>query len=703
VSDGGEEPERYLGAAISWDLFSMLGTAPVLGRGFTRDDDRPGMGGVVLISHHLWTTRYNGDAGVIGRTIRIDAKPHVVIGVMPPGFAFPMNQRLWIPLEPLAHGDPRDARSLLVFGRLAPGVTIEQARHELEAIAGRLAAAYPETNEAWSARLRTLREAFLPENVPRVIYLMMAGVTLVLFIACSNVANLLLARATNRRRELSVRAALGAGRGRIVRQLLTESIVLSLAAVPLGIVLAQFGTGLIGSAMPRDQIPYYVTWAVDGRSMAYAIVLATGTALVFGLFPALQVSRGQLHEALKEGSRGNSAGRSLLRSSLVVAQVSLALVALIGALLFVRSFVNLGDADMGFDTAPLMTMRFAMGGEPYAEADARLRRAADIVQRVGNVPGVQAVFASNLVPLSGGGGGGTIVVEGRPVEHAEAGIAFVGVTPGFVATLALPILQGRDFTETEGLTRTAVAVVSQAMAVRFWPDSDAVGRRFRLSSGPHAAEWFTVIGITRDIRLYGINPEEETPPPTAFVPYAYQQALNTGLTIRVAGSPPSITSAVRAELRASDPNMPMFQAQTMENARRLSYWQYGLFGWIFGTIGFVGLLLASIGVYGVLAYSVSQRTQEIGVRVALGARTADVLRLVVGDGLRLAAIGIVIGVALAPVGTWFARSLFYNVGPFDPLTFVLVAAFLLAVAFVASYLPARRATQVDPLIALRAE
>jgi putative ABC transport system permease protein len=703
VSDGTEEPERFLGAAISWDLFSMLGTPPVLGRGFLPDDDRPGAGGVVLISHRVWTTRYNADPGVLGRVIRIDAGPHEIVGVMPEGFAFPFNQRLWIPLAPVAHTDPRAARSLLAFGRVAPGVTSEQARHELEAIAERLAETYPQTNEAWTARLRTLREAFLPEEVPRIIYLMMAGVTLVLFIACSNVANLLLARATSRQRELSVRAALGAGRGRIVRQLLTESVVLALAAVPLGLVLAEVGTRLIASAMPTDQVPYYVTWTVDGRSMAYAVAVATVTALLFGLFPAMQVSRGQLHDGLKEGSRGNSASRSLLRSSLVVAQVSLALVALVGALLFVRSFVNLGDADIGFETAPLMTMRIAMGGEPYAGEDARLRRVADIVQRIENLPGVEAVFASNFVPLSGGGGGGSVVIDGRTLEAGEAGIAFIGVTPGFARTLALPILLGRDFTEAEGLSRTPVAIVNQTFSTRFWPGDDPLGRRFRLASGSLEAEWFTVVGVTRDIRLYGVNPEEDRAPATAFVPYAYQQALNTGLTVRVAGSPPSITSAVRTELNASDPNIPMFQAQTMEEARRRSYWQYGLFGWIFGTTGIVGVLLASIGVYGVLSYSVSQRTQEIGVRVALGASAADVLRLVVGDGLRLAAVGIIVGVALAPVGTWFARSLFYNVGPFDPLTFVLVAAFLLAVALLASYVPARRATKVDPIIALRAE
>jgi predicted permease len=424
---------------------------------------------------------------------------------------------------------------------------------------------------------------------------------------------------------------------------------------------------------------------------------------VFGLFPALQVSRGNLHDTLKEGTRGNSASRSLLRSSLVVAQISFALVALVGALLFVRTFLNLGGANIGFDTASLMTMRLAMSGEAYEEEDARLRRVIDLVQRIEAVPGVRAAFASNFVPLSGGGGGGSVVVDGRPLESGESGIAFIGVTPSFNKTLGLTLVGGRDFTEAEGSSRTPVAVINRAMATRFWPETDAVGSRFRLAGGVHQAVWFTVIGVTKDVNLYGIDPGNDQPPAAAFVPYAYQQSLNTGLTIRVEGPPASITQAVRAALRASDPNLPMFQARAMDEARRLTFWQYGLYGSIFGTIGVIGLLLASLGVYGVLAYSVSQRTQEIGVRVALGASRGDVLRLVVGDGLRLAGVGVVLGIALAPVGTWFARSLFYNVGPFDPVTFGGVSSFLLIVAFVASYVPARRATRVDPVIALRAE
>lgn len=702
ISDSGSEPERYLGAGVSWDLFPMLGTRPILGRDFTPQEDRAGAGDVVLLGYDLWMRRYRGDPQIVGRSILINAKPHVVVGVMPKGFAFPNNQKLWIPLVPTVSKDPRNFRSLFAFGRLKPGVTREQARQELDAIAGRLATQYPATNEGWVSQLRTLRDAFLPDDVPLVLLLMMAGVTLVLFIACSNVANLLLARAAGRRREISVRAALGAGRARIVAQLLTESVVLGLLTVPLGILLAAIGTKLIASAIPPDQVPYYVHWELDWRSVIYTVGVAAGTAMIFGLFPALQVSRGNLHDTLKEGTRGNSVAKSFLRSSLVVAQVAFALVSLVGALLFVRTFVNLGASNLGFDPKPLMSMRFYLPGAVYELEDAKLRRVEDVVRRVEALAGVRAAFASNMVPLSGGGGGGTIVIDGRPAQAGEqANIAFIGVTPHFNRTLGVAITRGRDFTDAEGWSHSPVAVVNQTMVKRFWPTGEPIGSRFRLNDPK--AEWYTVIGVTSDVNLFGIDPSNEEPPAMAYVPYAYQQLLNTGLTIRVDGDPASITSAVRQALRDADPNLPMFQARTIAEARRLSFWQYGLYGWIFGTTGVMGLLLAAIGVYGVLSYSVSQRTQEIGVRVALGAGRREILRLVVGQGLVLAAIGIAVGWLLAAAAMPAARSLLYRVSPFDPITFTAVACFLGAVAFFASYVPARRATRVDPVIALRGE
>ncbi|HEY7058518.1 MAG TPA: ABC transporter permease, partial [Vicinamibacterales bacterium] len=704
VSDGIAEPERHLGAAISWDLFPLLGTSPILGRGFQSADDQPNAPGVVILSYHLWTTRYQSNPEVIGRHIQVDGKPYTVVGVMPPRFEFPENQRLWVPLAPFANVDTRDSRSLFAFGRLKPGFTQAGATDDLRAIASRLEQQYPTTNKGWTPDVRTLRQAFIPNDVTLVLSLMMAGVTLVLFIACSNVANLLLARSAGRRRELAVRAAIGAGRARIVRQLLTESLVLGLASVPLGLLLAEIGTRLIAAGIPPDQVPYYVQWRVDWRSLTYAIALAAVTALVFGLFPALQVSRGQLQDGLREGSRGNSAGRSLLRSSLVVAQVSLALVALVGALLFIRSFMNLDRYNLGFETRQMMTMRYYMTGEPYSEAGSKTRRVQDIIRRIESLPGVEAAFSSNLIPISGGGGGGDVEIEGQALSpDAQPRVTLTGVTPHFHQAIGVRLVRGRDFTDSEGWLRTPVAVINQAMARRFWPNSDPIDHRFRVKGRETGDVWFTVIGIAPDMHLFGIDPSNRQPPASAFVPYPYQEALSTGLTIRVHGDPASIAASARSEIRSSDPNLAVYWIRTLDDVRRADYWQYGLYGWIFGTIGIVGLLLASIGVYGVLSYSVTQRTQEIGVRVALGAGRRDVLKLVVGQGVLLAGIGVVLGLGLAASGTPLARSLLYNVSPFDPLTFATVASFLVAVALLASYLPARRATRVDPIIALRGE
>ena len=656
------------------------------------------------MSDAVWTTRYHSDPNVLGRTVLVNGTPAVVIGVMPHGFEFPNNQKVWIPLAPVASNDDRTARNVMTMARLRPGVTIDLARTDVAAVASRLALQYPTANEHWDMRVLTLRERFIPPDVTLVIWLMMAGVTLVLMIACSNVANLLLARASVRRREIALRTALGAARGRVIRQLLTESLVLSIVSVPLGVLLAEIGTRLIASSMPPDQVPYYVHWEMDWRSLGYAVVVAMTTAVVFGVIPALQVTRGNLHDSLKEGTRGNSARRSLLRSALVVVQVSLALVALVGALLFVRTFQNLDGYNFGFDVRPLMTMRFALPGAPYDPPDAKLRRATDIVERIESLAGVQAAFASNYVPLAGGGGGGEVVVDGRPVEHgSQAQITFIGVTPHYLKTMAIPVVMGRDFMDAEGAARTPVALVNETMARRFWPEGSPLGGRFQVSAVGDGT-WFTVIGVAHDSKLYGVDPQQnDVPTPAAFVPFAYQQTLTMGLTIRVAGDPTGITANARAAIHAADSNLPIYQVRTMDDQRRLNYWEYGLYGWIFGTIGLVGMALAAVGLYGVLAYSVAQRTQEIGVRMAMGAGRRDVLQLVVGYGLALAVIGVGVGLILAPVSTWLAKSLLYHVSPFDPWTFASVAAFLLAVAVIASWLPAVRATRVDPLKALRGE
>ena len=702
VADSGGEPERYIGALVTWDLFPLLGVSPILGGHFTPAHDTPGGGGVALISHALWTRRYHQDPQIVGRKILVNAAPVVIVGVMPERFEFPENEKIWMPLVPVMDRDRRDNRALSTFGRLKPGVTIAQAEADLEGIARRLAETYPDTNKDWGARLATLRQEFIPPDVTRVIWLMMAGVTLVLFIACSNVANLQLARAAGRRREISVRAALGAERRRIVTQLLTESVTLSLVSVPLGLILAQIGSRAIFNMMPPDQVPYYITWEMDWRSFAFSIAVAATTAVAFGLFPALQASRGDLHGDLKEGTRGNSVRSSPLRSGLVVAQLALAVVSLIGALLFVKTFSNLDTYDVGFDTKPLMTMRFSMPGDAYKAPDAIARRVEDVVRRVEAQAGVESAFGSELIPVNGGGGGRSVVVDGSPSEPGrEPGVGYVGVTPHFHRTLGVAV-RGRDFTDAEGWSRTPVAVVNETMAKRLWPNRDALGGRFRPVGLGAESDWFTVIGVAPDIKHDDIDPGDQ-PWPAAYVPYLYQQAINTGLTIRTSGPPAGIAAAVRQQIREADANLPVYNVRTMNEVRQRGYWQYGIFGWVFGTIGVVGLLLAAIGVYGVLSYSVSQRTQEIGVRIALGAGRPAVLGLIVWHGLQLAGIGVLVGLGLAAIAMKQTQQLLFEISPYDPIVFTGVAVFLMFVSFLASALPALRATRVDPLVALRGE
>lgn len=701
ISDGASEPERFSGSDVTWDLFPMLGKQPIIGRPFSESDDKAGAANVMMLSYDIWMNRYQGDQSVVGRKVLVNTQPTEIIGVMPKDFEFPENQKLWVPLVPHQQTFARDNHSIQAFGRLKPGVSVDEAQRDLSLVAARLAAAYPASNENWDADVRTLKATFIPSDVRQIIFLMMAGVTLVLLIACSNVANLQLARATVRQREISIRAALGAGRWQIVRQLLTESALLGLASVPFALALAYVGDQLLESLVPAGQMPYYIHWRIDWRSATYGAAIAVGTAVLFGLVPALQATRGSLQGAMKDGSRGVIGGRTWTRNALVGAEVALAVVALVGALLFVRTFYNLNTFNLGFDSRPLMTLRYFMPGDAYTVDDAKLRRVKDIVERAEALPGVDAAFSSNFVPIDGGGDSGNVVIEGRPIEKGrQSSIRFTGVSPHFFKTLGVSV-RGRALTDAEGWARTPFAVINQTMADRFWKDQNPIGGRFKLDG--RDLDWFTIVGIVPDILHDDVDPENRMVP-GAYVSYAYGQTINTGLVIRtVSGDPAAITSAVRGVIRESDPNLPIFAVETMETVRAKSFWQFALFGWVFATIGVVGLLLASVGVYGVLSYSVSQRTQEIGVRMALGAADRDVLTLIVGQGVRLASWGVVAGLGLAALAMPAAKAFLYNVSPFDPASFIAVSVFLIGVAALASYAPARRAMRVSPTQALRGE
>ncbi len=700
LSDG-DEPQRYQGATVTWDLFSLLGVDPSLGRHFREDEDQAGAAGTVMLGDKLWRERYQSDPKIVGKAIPVNGKLHTVIGVMPPRFAFPRRHELWIPVAPIEAANPRSNRNLEVYARLAPGVTLDRARNEIEAASSRLAEVYPAENQGWVTRLRPLREALFPKEDRLSILAMMAAVTCVLLIACANVANLMLTRATARAREIAIRSAIGAGRGRIVRQLLTESVVIALAAGALGSLIAVWGLDLIDAAIsPENRPPYYFQWKIDQTALLYTLVISIATGILFGLAPAIQASKENLTNALKDGARGALAGgRNRLRKGLVIAEVALALVLLVSAALFVRSFTTLQDREVGFDPSRLMTLRIYLPGEAYVPDEAKRLRLEDLVRRIEALPGVEAAVASNTIVMSGGGGEDGLIIEGRDVVRGEEPLAYyTGVTAHWHRTLDVPIVRGRDLTESEAQTRSGVAVVTESFGRRHWPDQDAIGRRFAFANEAER-QWITVVGIARDYHVSGVDDRDVVP--FMVVGYPYVPTLNNGITVRAkSGDPARLMPAIRGAIRASDASLPVFAVNTMDEVRRASFWEYGLFGSMFTIFGGIALLLATIGVYGVIAYGVSQRTHEIGVRMALGAHERDVLGMVMGQGLTLAGIGIGIGlVAALGAGRVIASILFTS--PSDPVSFVGIAVLLTATVALASWVPARRAARVDPMVALR--
>jgi predicted permease len=701
----GEEPERLEGARVSGNLFAMLGIRPQLGRDFRPDEDQAAPPTVVLISDRLWRRRFDADSGVLGRALQVDGQPYTIIGVMPTRFRFPEVADLWIPMGDLGRADGREDRYIRAYARLGEGVSHDQAAREFTALVSQIEQEHGLAEKGWTGDPVPLRTEFIPDDVRVVVLAMMGAVTFVLLIATANVANLTLARASSRQREIAIRSALGAGRGRIMRQLVNEAVLLALAAGALSIPLARLGLSLVDRGMPAgDEIPYYIHWSIDQRVVLYTVGVSILVGIAFGLLPAFQATTGDLQAALREGGRGSSGGakRNRTRAALVVAEVSLALVLLVGASLFVRSFASMERELVGIDTSRITTLRFFLQGAAYDSSAARQQRIQEIIQRVEALPGVEAAAASNLIPLDGGGRWSRVEAEGRAYREQDAPLMWwSGVTAHWAKTLGLSVVEGRDLAEAEAAGTAPVAVIDQSLATALWPNERPLGRRFR-AAGDSTLPWFTVVGVVRHFRQGQLSDRDEDPA-SVYVPMHFMVPRTTGLMVRTTGNPATLHAPVRAAIRDADPVLPVFSVMTMDEVRRLGFWEYGLFGWMFGVFGAVALVLAAIGVYGVIAYNVAQRTQEFGVRLALGAQRRDVLRMVVRHGLILAGTGIGIGIAGALGVTRVVASLLVNVTPTDPVSFIGVSLFLAVVALLASVLPARKATGVDPIIALRAE
>jgi putative ABC transport system permease protein len=692
-----EEPERVEGESISASLFPLLGVAPLLGRTFLPEEDQVGADRVAILSHALWQRRFSGDSTVVGRAVLVNGERHTIVGVMPPRFEFPADAKIWTPLA-LSPDSLRGAHYLEAVGRLKPGVTIEQADAELRAIAARLEQQYPETNKDWSTSVVPLREHEIGEYRP-VLYIMQGAVLLVLLIACANVANLLLARASGRSREIAVRTAIGAGRGRIVRQLLTESVILALAGAGLGVLFASWGNAFVDAAVPDDR-PFWMTFDMDWRVLSFTTGLAVCTGVLFGLAPALQASSPDLNETLKEGGRtGTSGRRNRLRGALVIAEVALSVVLVIGAALMIGSFVRLQQVDPGYNRDNVLLLRVYLAGRAYDSAYARTAFFDQALARVKAVPGVRFAVATTNTPLSGSSTGSSIRIEGESYAPGEEpGATWRSTTADYFNVFQIPLVRGRSFTPTEVRDTAEVAVVSAAMAQRFWPNQSALGKRFRLDGDDE--RWLSVIGVTPDVKHRQLN---ERPEAQFYLPYTQSAWRGATVAVRTAGDPLAHAGAIRQAIQSVDRNLPVFGVTTAEADYRQAVWEPRFFGQLFGGFAVIAMLLAVSGIYGVMAYMVTQRTHEIGVRLALGAPRREVMTMVVTRGAVLALGGIVIGLVGAFGLTRVLSSMLFGVGATDAVTFAGIALLLGVVAIVASYIPALRASRVDPMVALRYE
>ena len=704
---GAGEPQRIKSCVVTTNFFQVLGVQPMLGRSFLPEAETPGSPFTVIISHDLWQRQFGSDPNIINKSLTLNAHQVAVIGVMPPAFElqFPTSKHvdMWVPMV-IDVADPdyhdRSNNFLYTVGRLKQGVSPEQAQSEMNLIASQLQQQYPETNADKGVRVVPLQKQ-LVGNVESYLYMLFAAVGFLLLIACTNVAGLLLSRVTARHKEVAIRIAVGASRWRLIRQLLTESLILSVLSGLFGLLLAYGGVKLLLALTPSD-VPRLHEIGLHVPVFLWTLTISIVTGVLFGLAPAIQASRPDLNQALKESSGRNPGGFQGLRNLLVVSEVAVALLLLVGAGLMTKSFARLQQVDPGFEATNVVSMNIALPTSKYRGP--QINNFYDqLIERIKNLPGVKSVAGINPLPLSNSNVSYRFVVEGAPfvplADRPYAGVRVV--TPDYFQTMSIPNLKGRSFTEQDRENTPSVIIINEALASRYWPNQDPIGKRLGfLEEDSGKQVWREIVGVVGNVRHKALEIEVM---PEAYFPYKQSPANFMSLVVRTASDPVSMVPAIRSQVLSVDKDQPVSDVMTMEQRVAKSVASRRFVMLLLGSFSVLALGLAAVGIYGVMAYLVIQRTQEIGVRMALGAQKRDVLRLVVGKGMALAVTGAAIGLVASLALTRLMRSLLFEVTPTDWFTFVIVSVVLLTVALLACYMPARRATKVDPLVALRYE